>query len=655
MNKITLTGWITAIFLFTLPFVSSRLLFFPAVNSKFLYILGFIAIVGLVSVAVMFIRKPPINFGRRWLLLALGVVLFIHYLSALWGVFPVRSFWSDITRSSGVLFLTGIVFTSLILSELLSVQDWQLARRAVAISGAIFSFFTILSVDGFGLSGRLFSVINLDISGLTFGNSTFAGAYLVLVLIITLIETVRSSPQSRARKIFSLLALIQFLSPLLISFSLQILGSARASGATAILIILFVGGWCLLRRFWPQGGQKYVLGAWSGLFVVGMVVSVGLLFVSGSWVQEKYIKASSAARIVVWKSGLQAFKERPILGWGPENFRLAFEQNFDNRLYQNDYQGEIWFDRAHNLIVDTLVSVGVVGGVSVILFGILFVVVVIRAKKRGLIGEGEAVLLSIIPFAHFLQLQTAFDTIATYALGGVIVGYVLWLEKPQIIFNPKAKPVSDLPIQRYLLASISVIICVGSLSMLITEYGRQKSLFNIFITENGDRQLELASRALARTDMEALRFSSGSMIKGLLAQIAEAKSPDPNLNKIGLRQLTAYETHFKSYLAVQPNDYRIRMNYARLLIIKTVLGENRLKEAQMIIQDSYKLSPNNPLTYALEAITELYGGKVIKAKEKIKEGIALNPQIDFSQEILAYIEKQEKNFPVITVIKLENL
>ncbi|MEK7622034.1 MAG: O-antigen ligase family protein [Patescibacteria group bacterium] len=635
-DKFSLAGILTAIFVLVLPFVNSRQLFFGAVNSKYLYIFGFIALIALVFGVKVILRQSQIIFSKRWLLLIFGLVLFIHYLSAVWGVFPIRSFWSDIIRSSGLIFLTGIALIAWLLSELLTARDWQLLRWAIALSGALLSLFTL-----FGFAAL--------------GNSTFAGAYLSLILTITLIELTRSRVGSKWRKILIGLVVIQLISPLLLNLKgltnvfvepAGILGSARASSATVIAVLIYFAGWVLWRRYATQTYQKLFFKLWNGLWLVGLVSAVLLLFVPDSFVQKSYIKESSAARLVVWESGLEAFKERPLLGWGPENFRLAFEKHFDNRLYQDEYLGEIWFDRAHNVIVDTLVSVGLVGVVSIILLATMFIVVVIRARKRGLIGAGEARLLSIIPFAHFLQLQTSFDTVATYALGGLVLGYVLWLEKEQIVRSIG---------KRYIMVFIALIMFIGSLYMLLTESGRQRSLYKIFSAEKSEDQLALAARALSRPDTESLRLASASMIKGLLKQIAAEKDPAQNLTQIGLKQLTAYETHFKNYLDYEPDDYRIRMNYAHLLVIKTVLGEDRLKDAQAIIQDSYKLSPNNPLTYALDAIIELYGGKVKAAKEKINQAITLNTQVDFSREILVYIEKQEKEFPVITVIKLENL
>ena len=70
-------------------------------------------------------------------------------------------------------------------------------------------------------------------------------------------------------------------------------------------------------------------------------------------------------------------------------------------------------------------------------------------------------------------------------------------------------------------------------------------------------------------------------------------------------------------------------------------------------EDSYRLSPNNPLTYGLHAVVIMYSGDFTQAKAN--EAIALNPEIEFSRFILAFIEKQERNLPAIGPIIFPNL
>jgi len=668
-NSLSVAGILSAVFVAILPFVDFHNFFYGSVTAKYFYIITFVTVLTLYFAYLIFTKKYSISIKQRWLLLALGIVLLTQYISAFTGVYLARSLWSDIIRSSGVFFLTYVVLFAFLESELLNLRDWHLMRRAIAISGALFAFLTFLGVEGVGLTGRILS-IDLGLQGLTQQNTTFAGAYLLIVLIITLIEAVRSKTKSKTRKLFLILAIVQFLSPLFFNSGILlgkigiseifnnpalILGSARASSATAILVVLYLIGYFIFKRL-PRASQIFkskLAKIWSALWILGVTVVVILLFVPGSSIQNKYIEQSSSARLIVWQSGITAFKDRPLFGWGPENFRFGFEKYFDSRLFLSENQGEIWFDRAHNTIVDNLVSVGVIGSSAIIFLFVWFFVVISRATKRGLIKITEANLLGLFVFGHFLQLQTSFDTVLTYFLAAFIIGYGLWLEKEMIIENTAIPRQTN----RWIAIIILVLVLVGARYLLIGEYIREKSLVSIFTAENTEKQINLINQALHReSDFETIRLASASFVKGWLEQIgASDQKTAQSVIVAGLSQLDLYESYLNKYSQNNPMDYRASMNHAYLLLLKTVFEDNPIKDAETVIQNSYVLSPSHPLTYAMDSIALLYSGKIKASKAKINEVLTLNPNNQFIKNIKSYIETEEKEFPIITIVKLENL
>src|SRR3989344_6708571 len=172
----SIAGILASIFVFILPFVVSRSLFYGASNAKYFFVLVSVSVFALWYGWLIFKGKQSLNLKNRWLLLGALVFLLVQYLAAFTGVFPERSLWSDILRSTGVFFLTFILFLSFWLSEFLNDRDWSLVRKAVAVSATLISVFLFIGHEGAGIGGR-FLTINLDIDGLTFGNSTFAGVY----------------------------------------------------------------------------------------------------------------------------------------------------------------------------------------------------------------------------------------------------------------------------------------------------------------------------------------------------------------------------------------------------------------------------------------------------------------------------------------------
>ncbi|MBP9856248.1 MAG: hypothetical protein KBC48_03050 [Candidatus Pacebacteria bacterium] len=652
---------------FLLPFVSSKAVLYGTVNAKYFLLIALVVVTGLWGAYQLYRGRLELKVGpKSWLLGATILTLAIFGLAGLLGVYPAGSWWSDIIRSSGLFFLTSLTFLTVLISQLLRPTDFIFIRRAVIASGIVYSLLSIIGVEGLGLLNNFLGVPIMS-PGLSLGNSTFGGVFLVLSLILTLVEVVRSTARSRGRKVLILATVLQVLSPILINFKLwtgsevwlelinrpaAILGSARASSAVVILLAVYLLGYWLVNKILATN-NKTITRAYSGLWLLGLAAALVLLFTPGSFIQDEYIKESTAARLIVWESGWEAFKDKPVLGWGPENFRLGFVQHFDNRLMEEQNFAEIWFDRAHNIIVDTLVSVGVVGTVSVLLLISLFILIIIRASRAGLISEPEKIIWLILPVVHFLQLQTGFDTVTSYALLAIILAYALSLERQMVSSSFSF----NLNLQR-VIAGLFIVLALGGGVLLVQDYRRQTALVKIFKSTDGAEQLRLIDQALSGSaSFESLRVATSSMLKGLFASMAQARTPADQaaLAKVGLTQLTAYEQHFKSYLERQPDDYRLRMNYAYLLLIKTAWGENRKQEAYEVVRDSYELSPNHPLTYLMDSLTALYSGNLPVARSKAKEALAFNPQARLSQNVNTYVERQASQFPTITILKLDNL
>lgn len=100
------------------------------------------------------------------------------------------------------------------------------------------------------------------------------------------------------------------------------------------------------------------MGTTEDIPVIREVYSVaqtipGLARVSGIELGETTVRS----RFMVWRIASQGVADKPMLGWGQGNFPYVFERYYDPRMFDQ----EPWFDRAHNIMFDWLISGGVVG------------------------------------------------------------------------------------------------------------------------------------------------------------------------------------------------------------------------------------------------------------------------------------------------------
>ena len=120
--------------------------------------------------------------------------------------------------------------------------------------------------------------------------------------------------------------------------------------------------------------------------------------------------ALKASRLLSAGVSFNGFLEHPILGWGSENYNLVFDKYYDPRLYPT----EQWFDHAHNIIFDNLISAGILGLLS---YFLIFLAAFFLLSKYAKVGKKSlfiSYLFMALLLAYFFQNLFVFDALATY-------------------------------------------------------------------------------------------------------------------------------------------------------------------------------------------------------------------------------------------------
>jgi len=127
-------------------------------------------------------------------------------------------------------------------------------------------------------------------------------------------------------------------------------------------------------------------------------------------------------RLWAWNSAWQGLQERPLLGWGPENFDTVFDKHFDPRRYVPGVTSETWVDRAHSILFDYLATIGLVGFAAYTgIFAVFYVQFVQNLHHRPK-GTGmkhprspyTQALFFAVPVAYLVQGLALFDVLPTY-------------------------------------------------------------------------------------------------------------------------------------------------------------------------------------------------------------------------------------------------
>jgi len=335
-------------------------------------------------------------------LLTISLVLFLlaQVITAFLGIDSFYSFFSTIIRHDGVIqYGFWVLYFLMLLSVFKEKKDWQwlwLGFILVALWPAMVAWLGRESIwrVGFGL----------------FGNHAYLAAYLLWAIGFCLLVLIKRYFKSIWLNVFLGTAAV-FLTITLIWTQIR---GAYFGLAAAILLFLV-----LIVLFYRQENKK--LSFWAASFLLlGTVALITIfLFRDSAWVKNQPLLrrvteisrglevSSIKERILTWQIAWQGFCDKPVFGWGPENFGAVNNKYYNFRVGEE----EPWFDRAHNQVLDILVS----GGLFLFCFYLFWLVAVIYliwriAQKEKILGF----LLAGLFLAYFGQGLFLFDTIAAY-------------------------------------------------------------------------------------------------------------------------------------------------------------------------------------------------------------------------------------------------
>jgi O-antigen ligase/tetratricopeptide (TPR) repeat protein len=361
----------------------------------------------LILKARLFPRRTPVTAG---LLIFLGVMV----LTSLLGVDIFRSFWSVIDRNLGIFALIHFVLLGLLFAALSDRINWLRFWQTSFWTATLVALFVPLELKWLA---SFFLGQNMTRPGSTFGNATFMGGYLLFHVFIGLwlmFETRRKN----TRWLFAIGILLQIAAIFLAQTAGVIIGLAAGLAG--------LGGWFLWK------GSSRMRAGFGALFLLVLVGGGIFMGTRHAAFWQKVPGLSRAAsfssetgsvrdRLIVWRIALTAAKDRPLLGWGWENFYVPYNAHYNPVLLRGGIEGTV-YDKPHNVLLEYLVTGGVVGLLAYLALWIALGYELRRAPQR--FGRDWRPFFAAALAAYFVQNLFVFDTIGTYLLFFMVIGFV---------------------------------------------------------------------------------------------------------------------------------------------------------------------------------------------------------------------------------------
>ncbi len=432
-------------------------MFFPYITGKN-FIFRILVELILLLYVLLALRDPQYRPKNSYLMWAAAAFVLWMGVATMVSVEPIKSFWSNFERMEGYITVIHLFVLFVIAGSVLTVGNlWKrFFQTSVAISAVqgLYALLQIMQVLGFSPSTQ--SGARADT---TFGNATYLAVYMLFNIFLTLFLLVRERRSKGMQIVYGLALVLQCTALYFTETRGAILGVLGG----LILAALYTA-WKARGEEW-RGFRKIALGTLGG---IALLVAVFIAFKDTQFVRNapalsrlasiSLSDGTTQSRFIIWNVAYKGFLERPVTGWGQENFSFVFNEHYAPQMYNQ----EQWFDRAHNQFLDWLIAGGLPAFVLYISFFLLAVFVVMRSDA--LSPPEQAVLIGLFGAYGFHSIFV-FDNIMSAAFFFLMLAFVHGLSRQQLpAWMFLSKPAGDRTIA--VVAPIAAVLILGAGWML---------------------------------------------------------------------------------------------------------------------------------------------------------------------------------------------
>ncbi len=379
------------------PLLMWKGLFFPYIGARTIFFRTVVDLVVGIFIYLVATRDHEARARRDLFLWAMIAFTVASGISAAFSSARNRAIFGDFERLGGVWALLHYLMFYAMLRVFFGEREWKLFLKLTVGVSAIVAGIAILQYQlayaGTPYAGTFYSAVFS-----TIGNPGMLGMYLFFgVGFATYLALTADS--RRTKVVFVLIALVDLYGIVLSQNRTSILGIVAAVGSGALAYSL--------------------LGSRRRGLVLGVALGVGALFAGGLAIAIKAPNSAiahqlpgifnraaqttmggpDAIRWLEWRAAVQGFADHPIIGYGPENFHLAWSAHFQPDLYGKITEERI--DRAHNAVLEVLATTGLLGAIAFLaMWAFLFHAVWRSARDGRVSGAGASFFMGL--FAGYL-------------------------------------------------------------------------------------------------------------------------------------------------------------------------------------------------------------------------------------------------------------
>lgn len=440
------------------PLVFFNDLFFPYITGKGFYFRLLIQIAVALYVALILQDRSylPKKSAVVWSVLAfVGILVLATFTSEN----PARSFWSNYERMEGLVLMLhlaayAVIAACVLNTKVLWSRFWHMSLWVSVVMGLR------SMLDLFDPTTGAFR--NFRIYG-TLGNSSYLGVYALLHIFLAGFFLIRYK-KDRMWNVF-------YIGTMMFNGFVMYWTGTRSAFVGLVVGILVAAAGIAVYEKKEKTVRKIGIGA-----IVATIVIVGFFgaikntaFIKQyptvdryasliSFDVKKIFQDQGYGRTLLWGVAWKGVQERPLLGWGQDNFNYVFAKYYNPAMYGQ----EEWFDRAHNVFLDWLIAAGFLGLISYLALSVIMIVRIINIPEDAMSVAQKSVFVGML-VAYGVHNLFVFDHLVSYVLFFGFIGYIYYLSLPEVPKEDHSTLIASSG-QRY------AVITLVSVAMLIVVY-----------------------------------------------------------------------------------------------------------------------------------------------------------------------------------------
>ncbi len=549
---------------------------------------------------------------------ALVGLFLVFLLATIFSIDPYFSLWGNPLRGGGFITFAFYFIFAILSFIIFKKEEWKKFFDISIFIGLLVSLIAVAQY--YGLFQKMLLTAGRPPS--TMGNPVILGIYLLLLIFITLSSAIRE--EKIPKKIFYCISVLLFLCTILIS------------GSRAAYLGLLIGGLFFVLLY-----PKKMLAVKTATIVCLALAILAVFYINSTPNIPKFLESNKIfqaiqprlslklaladPRFYAW-SGIDTkiLLERPILGYGPENFSVGFDKHYDPSLPYLSQDWGNWWDRAHNIIFDVGSQAGIPGIIAYLALFFVLLWQLQKAKQKTENG-GELMIMHGIQatlIGYFVANIFSFDTFSTYIIFFLLIGYSLHLTSD----GNAVKKFYNIKYKTPIAATMLIILAI-----FLWQYNFMPFVINAEINKASNlAKQKYCGQALASMDKTLLKHS----FLDSYSKMEYVEFTKTCADFFPENTLTYLKTDFeliKEAVKIQPlyTRYWILLgssaNTMAMQEKDTAAKSDLLKQASNYLTNASRLAPKHKEVIIEQAKTEMLLGNYEEMTNYYEKCIALDP------------------------------